>query len=562
MSKLLNAADGNVLKGAKFVKNAKFYKDMFAFYKAYEAIVSADKEKLPNYVVSTDGEFLLDGICLFIRNYASEFDFESTKLTLNYLKVLYYTIASYSADENLPELDIIQREFGEYLKASEELAIPARDEYEKRKQLADDCKAKYEKANNAYAHYIISGKICNILSIFLMCFGIFGGMIATSFYFLGKFGLTPAIVTASISVLVGFVLFFVLKFLSNSIEKNSGEKLYTIQRQKKAKDEAVELFKQSLVKYSKIECERYEYSHNFAVELSSYYKKTSFDEILKRARQYKLLTFNVKNDIENLFLSQAGTRNEIIKSLDMVKADIDSDKILAEIYGKIVDNDWLYFDSSVRFTFIKKFIEFAEKSFSWTLSFEGKGINPFGVNVKEIAKERVAYLKSGDSLLVSSKFDALMKTSHIKNSKKFNVKNVSSADELRSVKLEYLNHFLSYANLQKFNNLFYDTKIEGDASVSEEIVEQNKKIPISVMLNIKMLEFKLGLENSDFQLINKIAEDIEKRAVGKMVNIAGSRYDMLKTENDLRDNLIKSIEDFGDYIKYWVGENCYVAYKF
>ena len=48
MTHLINADDGKILAGSEFVKNAVFYKDMLAFYDAYEKIMSYDKELLPN----------------------------------------------------------------------------------------------------------------------------------------------------------------------------------------------------------------------------------------------------------------------------------------------------------------------------------------------------------------------------------------------------------------------------------------------------------------------------------------------------------------------------------
>ena len=122
MAPLIDKDDYKVMKNTKFVKNAVFYKDMFAFYDAYTLILNSEKTKLPNYCFLLNGNYCLEGICLLMSDYASELSFESLKLSLDYLKTIYYTIASFSDDENLPEKSVIEEEFEMYKKASEELA--------------------------------------------------------------------------------------------------------------------------------------------------------------------------------------------------------------------------------------------------------------------------------------------------------------------------------------------------------------------------------------------------------------------------------------------------------
>ena len=48
MIKLLNEKDKDVINGSGFVKNAVFYKDMLAFYDAYQNLMKNDISKIPS----------------------------------------------------------------------------------------------------------------------------------------------------------------------------------------------------------------------------------------------------------------------------------------------------------------------------------------------------------------------------------------------------------------------------------------------------------------------------------------------------------------------------------
>ena len=48
MFSLIKSDDKKVMANSRFVKNAVFYKDLFAFFEAYEKLMAEDKKKLPN----------------------------------------------------------------------------------------------------------------------------------------------------------------------------------------------------------------------------------------------------------------------------------------------------------------------------------------------------------------------------------------------------------------------------------------------------------------------------------------------------------------------------------
>ena len=98
---LIDKRDKDILSSSSFPQNAMLYKDMIAFCDAYTKFLSIEREMLPNYCFK-DGKLYLDGLCLMIKDYCFEFDFETLDLTIDYLKTLYYAIASLSSDGTFP----------------------------------------------------------------------------------------------------------------------------------------------------------------------------------------------------------------------------------------------------------------------------------------------------------------------------------------------------------------------------------------------------------------------------------------------------------------------------
>ena len=79
MFKLLKSEDKSVLNNSSFVKNAVLYKDMLCFYEAYSQVMK-HKDKLPNFCYSKGKEVCIEGICLLVKMYATEFKFETLNI--------------------------------------------------------------------------------------------------------------------------------------------------------------------------------------------------------------------------------------------------------------------------------------------------------------------------------------------------------------------------------------------------------------------------------------------------------------------------------------------------
>ena len=126
MFKLLNSEDKNVLGSSNFAKNACFYKDMLSFCDGFSAILE-NIENLPKFCFDYNGKLSLEGICLLMKMYATEFKFETIKLSLDYLKILYYTAATF-AEENVVDESKIIEEFDNYRNASVEYCEKQKDE--------------------------------------------------------------------------------------------------------------------------------------------------------------------------------------------------------------------------------------------------------------------------------------------------------------------------------------------------------------------------------------------------------------------------------------------------
>lgn len=558
MTPLINADDKKILAGSDFVKNAIFYKDMLAFYDAYEKIVNYDKELLPNYCFKQNKTYLLDGICLLMKNYASEFGFETIKLSLEYLKVLYYTIVSYSSDENLPPKDVILNEIESYKKASFSLVDEQNKVYEEKNNKFLEAQKDYDRFSSKYAKELITSKVLGILSIVLLTVFLFASAVTGAVFFLGALSQTLAIILASSFAFAGIFCFIIMKTIVKKIERNAGDVSYVLQNKKKNKDALLADVQAEKVKLNRILVEKYEYKSNFAKDLNKHTKHISLDEIIKRAGEYKLLSYNLKVDIANLFENQRKETQEVLGVIDGINPKNDPQKAVFNCYRLIKDKDWLFFSNEIRFSFLRKFADVAEVTFDWKVEDEGKKVNPFGINIKALAKEKITYLKSKDHLFVSATLDKFLNTKYIKNIKALTLKELDNNDSIKNMKVEYLTKFFDYESTKTYDNLFYDKKLIDGVKISDEIIEKNEKVPTFISLKLKMVESKLGLTNSDSTVIKQIASDILKvEESTEMMSIIDPILDGDVDSFAVEDN----VEDFGDYIRYNVDGETFIGYK-
>ena len=163
MFQLIKSDDSKVLSSSRFVKNATFYKDMFAFFDAYEKLTTDHKNSLPNFCFVKKKEFCLEGLCLTMKMYASELGFETIKLTADYLRVLYYTICAYSANGKSVDRKVIELEFEEYKKASKQIVEDSAKEIADLETAYKTKKQKFDEGSNKYARKLVGSHIFNVL---------------------------------------------------------------------------------------------------------------------------------------------------------------------------------------------------------------------------------------------------------------------------------------------------------------------------------------------------------------------------------------------------------------
>lgn len=557
MLKLLNKDDNLVMSNSRFIKNATFYKDAFALFDLFENLQNTKKSELPNYCLE-NGKYCLQGFCLVAKNYASELMFETIKLSLDYLEILYYSIAVYANEKGEVERSVIENEFEEYKKASVSASTNMHSEVEEKRQKYENAKAEYQKESSKYAKNLVFSKVFDGLFVFFMVFAFISAMVPFSFYFLKKLELVYAVVASSVLFVVGIGLCSLFKILDKKNETKSNDTAYSMQLLKKNREEHFLEYTKEKNNINKIISEKYEYENNFSKTLSKFVKTLSFKEVLERASEYKLLSYNLKYDIERLFANEQKQIDELLLEIGSLGV-LFSDKEFEKTYKKIQSQDWFMFNNEIRFSTLKKVIDRAERTKEWQVVCDDEYINPFGINVKKLAKEEIAYLKDDSSLFVSASLDKFLDTKYVKNLTSFELKNKTNNDELKNIKVEYLSHFFDYDSLKTMDNLFYDTKMTDGAEVSQEIRSNTQKIPCLIELKIKLIENKLGLGNSDSTVIKQIANLIFEKEEDQE-----SKEKEVITSSDIiyPETECENVEDVDDYkVRYFSDGSSFIGYK-
>ena len=555
MVALLNKNDNSVLSRDGFVKNAVFYKDMFAFYDAYVMIMEKNTDDLPGYVFYKE-RYILEGICLFMKNYASEFGFETMHLTLEYLKVLYYTIASYSKDENLPERMLFEREFDEFKATADALYESAFLEHQAQEKAYNKAKSEFDKKTNKFAQNLIWSKMLGILAVVSMIVGFVAGMVPFTFYFLNEISITLTAVLSGACVAIGVGASLSLKYGSKKLGTLSGENEYEIQQKKRSKDGYLETSKALYLKLAKIAGERYECHNNLSEKISEFKKSESIEKIFEKASEYKILSYNIKVDIANIFESQKADEEEILSLIQTLNQNSSLSEI-SKIYLEIKEKDWLYYNNEVRYEFIKRFVLFAENTKEWALEIDGKKVEPFGIKVKNMCKEKVVFLRSTNDLFVTLAYSDLLKTNLIKSSSIIKTKTIDSADKFRHAKMEYLSHFFSFEKTKKYNNLFSETKIKDGVKVGDEILRNTQQVPTMALIELKVAENALGLSNYISPTIKQIEAIIYEYETGEkyVENVVNNKPKTVKEITAVR-------EDMFDYaVTYTFEDGSFVGYR-
>lgn len=497
MFHLIKEEDYEVLAGSNFAKNAMFYKDMLAFCYAFEEITK-DTSKLPNFCFLHTKELCLEGICLLVKMYATEFKLETIKLSLEYLKILYYAIASYSKDKKTVNRQDIIEEFEEYRKASVDFCNEHKEEVANQEQLHKEKLEKHKEMLKKSDGKKSTSKVFNALYIIMFVFS-FMSLAFPALCAIYETFTTGVLWGISIGLLVvGISVAYTFRFISKKYARKADDMAYEAQVFKKGIETDEQNIKNLKDQYNKILCEKYEYKWYFTAIFSRYGSTLSTSEILSRANMYKLLTYNVVHDVKNLFRSQQEEIDEIVAEIENLSYSADYQAEFADIYMRITNQDWLYYNQQVRLHFIKKFTDICEKSHVWKLEFNDDEVDPFEVDVRGLSRENVAFLKSNDRKFVTAKLIDFMQTSYVKNLRDLEFTGNYTAESLKTLKSNYLKSFFIHDVMSAESN--------GTFAISEVDLEEAERIPTYINLKFRLIENAVGLGNSDARVIRQMAE--------------------------------------------------------
>ena len=554
MFKLLKAEDKNVIGNSGFVKNAIFYKDMLCFYNAYSSIMEK-KEHLPNFCFLKENEFCLDGICLLIKMYATEFKFETLKLTLDYLKILYYSIASYAEDDSV-EMEVLVSEFDEYRLASEKFC-----EEQKENVVAESKELKRaEKQVQTKSKKLISmqttSKALKITAWVMLALSVLS--IACPILIATGNSAKPMFLWISIlGTILGFLIAAACLIISGKLAAHAIDLSYHIQNAKKELNLKVEEFGKIQAQFYRVFCEKYEYSMYFSEFFSNYVDILTIDEILDKAGEYKLLSYNVVYDINRLFKSQQKEIDLTIAEIEEISHASNFKLEFESIYSKICSQDWLFYNAEIRYHYLKKFTDIAEKEHCWKLEISGEKINPFNVDVKGLSRERVAFAEDENVKLISSSLSDFIKTSYFKNLDDLNFKSGYSIEQFKKVKSNYLMHFYNAEVLDEKSTTFYDSKINKKLPAQKVQLSKISKIPTLVGMKLKLIENTTGLGNSDAKVIKTIASSIFTDFIEDSIE----SFNLREEDIDYPKFSASKAERFDDRIEYVVNGRKIVGYK-
>ena len=554
MFKLLKSEDKSVLNNSSFVKNAILYKDMLCFYEAYSQIMKS-KDKLPNFCYSKGKEVCIEGICLLIKMYATEFKFETLKLTLDYLKVLYFAVASYAENDEV-DRELIIKEFDDYRQMSIKFCDDQKELVENKQKIVSVANKEIKKNMQKSQEVLKRGKVISIVSIVLFVMSVLSVVapVLVANYKPDSKMLIGILVAVPV---VGFIISITMKLVSRKLINTSSDIAFHVQTLKKNNEENSKELSILQSKYYKIFCEKYEYKTCFPEIFSRYTKVLSIDEILVRARKYKMLSYNIVYDIGRLFKSQQKDIKSIVEEIEAISFGKDYKQEFSEVYSKICEQDWLYYNAEIRLHFLKKFTDISEKEFDWKLDMNGKRVSPFDVNIRELSREMVAFSDEKDRKLISAPLAEFVRTNYFKNQENLNFNNGHSIEELKKVKANYLEHFYRFDVLSQLNDVFYDKKETLKLKKIDFPISEMERVPTLVSLKLKLIENLTGLGNSDANVIKTISEALFKDASQEFVELTSL------TEDDIEYPKFTSekIEEFEEYYVYEVSGQKKIGYK-
>lgn len=548
MFNLIKEEDYDVLADSNFAKNAIFYKDMIAFCNAFE-VLTEKKEELPNFCFLHTKELCLEGLCLLMKMYATEFKFETIKLSLEYMKILYYAVASYSEDRKTVDKEKLINEFSQYREASYSYCKKHKDEVElKEKELAKKEEV-HENMLKKSRSKSVTGKLFNALYVIMFVMSFMALIVPATCAMYGKFSKTTLWIMSISIITVGLLITSLFRVLSKKISNRANDISYEAQVYKKGLDVEFAELKELRDQYNKIMCEKYEYKMFFSEIFAHFGYTLTGDDIVRKSKSYKLLTYNVVHDVKNLFKTQQEEIEEFINEIESISPSSDYQQRFADVYAKALAQDWMYYNAQVRLHFIKKFADVCEKKLFWKLVYNEEEIDPFGIDVRALSRENIVYLKSKDRKFVTSKLIDFMKTSYAKGLKDLEFTGTYNVEVLKNLKSNYLRNFYNYDVV--------NAKLNG-IEISDEWLEETERIPTYISMKLRLIENAVGLGNSDARVIRQMAESMFGSEVDEVVE----RSETFSSVNiEYPDTDCDSYEDLGDRIVYHVKGKTIVGYK-
>jgi len=548
MFKLINASDAKVFSGSKFIKNAEFFKDSLAFFDAYSALCEKNFEEIPNYCLFQNKNFCLEGVCLFIKNYASEFEFSTIDLSIDYLKTLYYAIAALSDDGEVVVRDVVVNEFLVYKETNKKYHKNIIKEYDRTEKKYNDDLNIYNKTNNKYAKYFMSARIVDIFATLVIIFSLFFAIFPVAFYFSGKILLKSMIVYVVATVLIGIILRFEFKMIMRYLSNIASEEAYSLQTLKKNKNESFAAFNDIQTKFSKVLCEHYEYNNNI-VELE-FAKKLSFDDVLALAKKNDIKSFNIKRDVLKIDEKQ---QEHIFEILDRILAvEPANEGRFENLYNEILANDYLKFNNLIKFNFLNKFIEIANVTNRWHLVMKDAQVEPFDVDVKMLVDESIIFVPNNKTESLNIDLGMFFKTKYAKKLKNLNLKNIKDENSFYQVKLE------------NFSRFFVKNKKDDKL--------KNNKLPKLINLRLKIIKNRImsnTLGDDMFFKVREIVKNYEKTIhIGDLDDVDDEQLLLDEKTNENKEFVralfeCDEIRDLGnDEVLCIVGEKSFRGFKF
>lgn len=538
MFKLINKEDAKVFSSSMFIKNADFFKDEIAFFDAYSNICERDIKELPNYCVFQSKKLCLEGVCLFIKTYASEFSFKTIDLSIDYLKTLYYAIAAMSADGEVVEKDVVLNEYLVYKDTNEKQFAAINSKLSKIEKSHHENMSKFEKKNNRYAKCFVAEKVLNIIAIVAIILSFAGAVIPVALYYAQRIAINKMLMIAGGILLIGLIVKFELNLIAKYLSDVAMEDAYSLQTLKKNKDETFVILNDIMEKNSKMLCEHYEYSKGLDENIIE--SRLSFDQILKLAAQRHIMSFNIRADVLKIDQQQQKEVYDIVDRL----ANVNPNEIgrLENIYNDIISKDYLNYNNLIRYSFLNKFIENAKETKRWRLDLGGVQTNPFDIDAKEIAESQIAYLPNENETMLASRLNMFFDTKFAKKKKGLQLRNIKNEISYNVVKMEYINHFYDYAKIKDSDEHFFEN-IEGKASqLSAELKDVAKQIPTYINIKLSLIKNRIISNTLGNQEFAKIKEILHSYELSKEVEVEEQKAKTIINENNAENkNFIRSL---------------------